>query len=277
MRKLILAAVAVAALVATSIAVANGGFGGGQTAEAVAGTFSATSSNVSSRTCTTSDNKTIVVTSGKYTGTATGDADLTGAITIQARSVVNTTDKIGTVDGVMKIDVSGNGETTAAFSSVYDGGSLAGLAVGRARGPHARLLGNISATFDPSTGFSGGKIGGATSGGSAVELAGASCSGSSTSNERASARGTISALSAQSITVAGLTCAIPSDQSSDVNSKYKQGDTVAISCSYENGQSTLTRIQGKQGGQGSQNSQSGQNGSQGQQNGRDKHGKKKHD
>lgn len=263
MRKLILAAAGVVALVATSIAVANEGFGGAQTAQKVAGTFSATSSNVSTRTCTTSDNKTIVVTSGKYTGTATGDPDLTGAITVEARSVVNTTDKVGTVDGLFKIDVSDNGATTAAFSSVYDNGSIAGLAVGRARTSHARLLGNLSATFDPSSGFTGGKIGGGTAGGSAVEVTSASCNGSSTSDERADARGTISALSAQSITVAGLTCAIPSDQSSDVNSKYKQGDLVAISCSYENGQNTLTRIQGKQGGQNSQ----------GQQNGQDKHGK----
>ena len=248
MRKLILAAVGVAALVAASIAVADGGFGGGQTASAVAGTFTATSSNVSTRTCTTSDNKTIVVTNGKYTGTATGAPDLTGAITLEARSVLNTTDKVGTVSGLFRIDVSGNGNTNAAFSSVYDGGSIAGLAVGRAHGPHAGLLGNLSATFDPSSGFTNGKIGGGTSGGSAVELSQASCQGSSSTHERADARGSISAISAQSITVAGLTCAIPSDQSSDVNSKYKQGDVVAITCAYDNGQNTLTRIQGKHGG-----------------------------
>lgn len=246
MRKLILAIVGIATLVATSIAVANGGFGGAQTGRAVAATFSATSSNVSTRTCTTVDNKTVVITSGKYTGTASGDPDLTGAITIQARSVLNTTDKIGTVDGTFRIGVSGGHDTTAAFSSVYDNGSIAGLAVGRARNPHARLLGNLSATFDPSSGFNG-KLGGGTSGGSAVELGPTSCKATSTPHERADARGTISALSAQSITVAGLTCAIPSDQSSDVNSKYKQGDVVAIDCSFENGQNTLTRIQGKHG------------------------------
>jgi len=247
MRKLILAIVGVAALVAASIAVADGGFGGGQTASAVAGTFSATGSNVSTRTCTTSDNKTIVVSSGKYTGTASGDPDLTGPITIEARSVVNTTDNVGTVDGVLRIDTSGNGGTMAAFSAVYSGGSIAGLAAGRASSSHNRLLGNVSATFAPSSGFTGGKIGGGTAGGAAVELSRASCQGSSKSNEHANARGTISALSPTSITVAGLTCAIPSDQSSDVNSKYKQGDTVAISCSYENGQNTLSRIGGEHG------------------------------
>lgn len=245
MRKLILAVVGAAALVVTSIAVAHGGFGGAQTASEVAGTFTATSSNVSTKTCTTSDNKTLVVTSGKYTGTASGDTDLAGAITIEARSVVNTTDKVGTVDGFFRIDTSGNGDTTAAFSTVYKNGSIAGVAVGRARTPHARLLGNISATFDPSSGFTSGQIGGGTAGGAAVELGGTSCNDSSSSHERADARGAISALSSDSITVAGLTCAIPSDQSSDVNSKYKQGDVVAIHCSFENGQNTLSRIEGK--------------------------------
>ena len=56
---------------------------------------------------------------------------------------------------------------------------------------------------------------------------------------------TISALSATSITVAGLTCAIPSDKSADVNAKFKQNDVAQIRCSLVSGVNTLTDISGK--------------------------------
>ena len=129
MRKLTLAIVGLVALVATSVAVAHG-IEGAKTAKTVAGTFSAAAGTVSSRTCTTTDNKTIVITDGKYTGTATGDADLTGAITLRARSVVNSTDKVGTVSGSFRIDATGK-DTDGAFSAVYSNGAVSGLAAGR--------------------------------------------------------------------------------------------------------------------------------------------------
>ncbi|HEY1538576.1 MAG TPA: hypothetical protein VGF63_04195 [Solirubrobacteraceae bacterium] len=240
MRKLILATAAVVALVVASVAVAHG-IEGAKTAKSVAGTFSAAAGTVSSKTCTTTDGKTIVVTQGKYTGTASGDADLTGAVTIQARSVVNTTDKVGTVSGQLKV---GNA-TRLAFSTVYDGGSVAGLATGRTASKNA-LLGNLSATFAPETGFTGGKIGG-TAGGSAVETGGTSCKANAgPGTERSSARGTISALSSTSITVAGVTCAIPSNLASDA-AKVKQGDTVEIQCAFSNGATTLVKIQAAKG------------------------------
>ena len=98
MRKLMLSAAGLVALGVTSVAVAHG-IEGAKTAKAVAGTFTAATSNVSTRTCTTSDGKAIVVTNGKYTGAAAGDPDLTGPITLRAHSVVNTTDGVGVVDG----------------------------------------------------------------------------------------------------------------------------------------------------------------------------------
>jgi hypothetical protein len=240
MRKVTLAIAAVVALVATSVAVAHG-IEGAKTAKSVAGTFSAAAGTVSTKTCTTTDGKTIVVTQGKYTGTASGDADLTGAVTIEARSVVNTTDNVGTVDGQVRL-----GDTRAAFTAVLDGTSLAGLAAGRTKSKTS-LLGNLSATFAPATGFTGGKIGGGTSGGSAVEIGGTSCKASGgPGSERSSARGTVSAISSTSITVAGVTCAIPSDLSS-VAAKVKQGDTVEIQCAFANGATTLVKIQAAKG------------------------------
>jgi len=243
MRKLTFAVVAVVALAATSIAVAHG-IEGAKTAKAVAATFSATAGSTTTRTCTTAEGKVLTVTSGKYTGTASGDPDLTGPITIAARSTINTTDGVGVVDGQFRIDVAGR-DTSAAFSTVYDHGNIAGLAAGRARDPHLRLLGNVSAAFNAATGFTSGKIGGGTAGGSAVELGPGSCKASKTPPEKSEARGTITALTATSITVAGLTCAIPSDKSSDVNAKFKVNDRAEIHCALQNGQSTLTRIESK--------------------------------
>jgi len=246
MRKLILPAFLVAALAAASLAFAHGGFGGAASPAAVAGTFSATQVKTSSRTCTTSDNRTIVVTDGSYKGTASGDATLTGAITLRAHSVVDTTNKVGLVTGRFGIDTSADHGTSAAFQAVYSDGHVAGLAAGRAG--HSALVANLSSDFDPATGFANAKLGGGTAGGNAVELTAGACkqSGDKTTQERSGARGTISALSSTSITVAGLTCQLPSG--SDVSTKYKQGDTVAIACELSNGTNTLTKISGGNGG-----------------------------
>jgi hypothetical protein len=238
MRKLMFAAAGIAALAAASVAVANG-IDGAKTARAVAGTFSATSSDVSSRSCTTTDGKTLTITNGKYAGQASGDADLAGAITLRARSVTNS-DGVGIVSGTFRIDVASGRDTAGVFSTVYDHGNIAGLAVGRAHEPSARLVANLSAGFAPGS-FTSGKLGGGTAGGSAVELGPGKCAPAA-KPEKSAARGTISALTSTSITVAGLTCAIPSDKTADVNAKFKVNDRVEIHCTLQNGTNTLTRI-----------------------------------
>lgn len=244
MRKFTLAAALLVALTATSVAVAHG-IGGAKTATSVAGTFTATAGKVTSQTCTSTDGKTIVVTTGDYSGSATGSTDLTGAIKLHARSVINTTDDVGTVTGQFRIDQNGR-DTRAAFASVYDHGTISGLADGRVHQPSARLVSNLSATFSPASGFTNGKLGGDTAGGSAVEVSNvaAPCRGAIPPTARTEARGQISALSADSITVSGLTCGIPSAASADVNKRFKTGDTVEIRCTYANGQLTLAKIEG---------------------------------
>ena len=241
MRKLILTMAGLAALATTSIAVAHG-IEGARTAKAVAATFTASAGTITTRTCTTTDGKSISVTDGKYTGVSGGDADLAGPITLRVRSVINTTDKVGVVRGAFRIDVSGR-DTTGAFSTVFDNGAIAGLATGRARTPGARIIGNLSATFDPASGFTSGKIGNGTSGGSAVELGPGSCRPTQAHPEHSAARGEISALSTASITVAGLQCMLPTDKAADINAKFKMGDRVEIRCAFASGQNTLTRIE----------------------------------
>jgi hypothetical protein len=249
MRKLTYMAALLVGLVATGYAVADG-MEGAKSVSAVAGTFSAAGANTSSRTCTTTDGKTIVVTDGRYTGQATGDADLTGAITLRARSVINTTDGIGVVSGSLRIAQPAGGKTFANYSAVYDHGAIAGLANGRAHAPSSGLVANLSATFSPASGFTGGKLGGGTTGGAAVEVGRGSCKSPHPTAETSSARGTISALSATSITVAGLICAIPSDKSADVNGRFKQNDVVRIRCALVSGTNTLTSINGNGKGKG---------------------------
>ncbi len=241
MRKVIYLSAVLVSLVATSYAVAEG-VGGAKNARAVAAEFTATNaSKTTQQTCTSSDGKTIVVTQGVYTGSASGDPDLTGPITLRARSVVNTTDGVGVVDGRLTIDVASGRNTAANYSAVYDHGAVAGLATGRAHAPGARLVANLSAGFSSTGGFTGGKLGG-TSGGSAVELTPGACKPSRTVHEKSQAHGTVSAISADSITVAGLTCAIPADKSGDVNAKVAKDDVVSIRCTLQNGTNTLTSV-----------------------------------
>ncbi len=242
MRRLLFVVAGIAALVAASVAVAEG-IGGAKSVKSVAGTFSATSSKVSTRTCTTTDGKSLSISDARYTGAASGDPDLTGPITLRARSVINTTDGVGVVDGWIRIDVASGRDTTAGYSAVYDHGNIAGLAAGRAHEPSARLLANLSAGFNPASGFTGGKLGGGTAGGAAVEIGPGRCAPVKPQKpEKSEAHGTISALSSSSITVAGLTCAIAAGDSVALNSKFKVNDRAEIRCGLVNGQNTLTRI-----------------------------------
>lgn len=238
MRKLTIAGALLVALVATSVAVAHG-IEGARSTKAIAATFSATQTSTSSKTCTTTDGKTIVVTDGKYTGTASGGADLAGTITLRARSVIDTTDKLGKVSGAFKVDVASGRDTVGAWSAVYDDGSIAGLATARANEPAAHIIGNLSATFDPASGFSNGKIGGGTAGGSAIELSGGSCKSAAPTKETSEAHGTVSAVSLTSITVAGLTCSTSGDLAAKLNNALKVGDRAEIRCKLVNGQNTL--------------------------------------
>ena len=102
MRRWMMVAAGLVALTAAGIAAGHEG-GGGKTAKAVAGTFSAATSATSTKTCTTTDGKTIAVTNARYTGIAAGDPDLAGAIRVDARSVINTTDGVGIVEGRLRI------------------------------------------------------------------------------------------------------------------------------------------------------------------------------
>lgn len=237
-RKLVLVVATAAALAAAGVAVARSvDDDNGKSASRVAATFTATTASTQAQTCTTADGHTIVTTKAKYAGSATGSADLTGPITLSARSVVNTTDNVGLVDGSFKIATSA-GKTDAEFTAVYDGGAIAGLAEGHTA-THGQLVANISAGLGAG-GFSSGKLGGGTAGGSAVELGPGGCT-SKTKTAKREAEGTVSAVSSTSVTVAGLTCTVPANLASTVGN-FKVGDRAEIKCALSGSTSTLTKI-----------------------------------
>lgn len=238
-RTLASAAIVLVALAAAGIAVARG-TDDTKNVRAVTATFAATTaSHVQTRSCTTSDNKTVTVSDGTYTGMATGDPDLTGAATLRAHSVINTTDNVGVVTGTLKIDVAGR-DTEAAFNTVYSSGTVAGLAVGRAHDPSAHLIASLSAGFSPTGGFTNGKLG-ASGGGGAVEVAGGSCHTVKPVREESTARGTVSANNGTTITVAGLTCAVPAALQAKV-AGFPTNSRAEIHCKLLNGANTLTDI-----------------------------------
>lgn len=244
MRTFVLVSACVVALAAAGLAVGKGLDGNSRSAKSVAGSFTATTaSKVDTRTCTTTDGKTLVSSTGTYTGTATGDPDLTGPATLSAHALINSTDNVGVVSGTLKVDVSSSADTTARYNAVYSGGSLAGLATGHAQDPHAKLLANISAGFSATGGFTNGKIGG-TSGGGAVELGPGQCKSSQEVKESSEASGTVSAVSSTSITVAGLTCAVPASLQSLV-SALTVGARAEIHCSLSGGTTTLVKVSSK--------------------------------
>lgn len=237
-RTFVLVTAVVAALSAAAVAVGHG-LDSAKSVKEVSGTFTATTvARTSSHTCTTADGKTIVTTDGTYTGTASGDPTLTGNATIRAHSAVNTTDGVGLVSGTLRIGTSG-GDTETRFDAVVKGTSLAGLASGRVHNPSAKLVANLSSDFGPATGFANGKLGG-TSGGTAVEIGPGSCVRSSTTHETSRANGTVTASSATSITVAGLTCAVPVSLQSLV-APLTVGTRAEISCSVSGGVNTLVK------------------------------------
>jgi hypothetical protein len=248
MKKLALVAVGLAALATAGLAVARG-MDDYRSVTAVSGTFAATTTagKTDTRTCTTTDGKTITSTRASYTGNASsGTADLNGPVTIDSHSVINTTDSIGEVDGRLRITV-GAGRTDLHFVSVYDHGNVAGLATGRAATHGVQLVGNLSAAFTAGSpgGFSSGKIGGGTSGGSAIEIGFGRCAPNKPVKENADAEGTVTAVSQTSITAAGVTCAVPSNLSASVLALKPNVDRVHIRCSLVNGTLTLVKIDKK--------------------------------
>lgn len=252
MRRIFGIAAAALLVVGVGVAVAHSN---NKSIGAVSAAFTAkTVSELRTSTCTSPDGDTYVKTRATYTGATTGgDWGMNTPVKIDASSLINTTDKVGVVEGKLRIEAADGKKVSARFTTVYSNGIVAGLTEGHAS-PDARLLGNFSATFDNSStgGFDSGEVGGQTLPGDAVLITRGGCRPDEQKSkpERIEARGKITEIGSgpSSISVAGVTCTVPTDLQSTVG-KLAVGDFVSIKCDVENGATTLTKVSG--GGPGS--------------------------
>jgi hypothetical protein len=181
MRKTVLIALGAAiALVSAAVAMAAVYTASGVSATtATLATTQAT--DVKTRTCTGGDGKTFTITSGRYTGTAdfTNPAtDLDGPLTISARTTVESGSKLGYVEGSFRVKDDGTRVSGKFWGTLDDGGKLAGFLTGSSRGAHARVLGTLSGTFAPATGFVGNaSLGSAPTSAALAVVAGPVCKG----------------------------------------------------------------------------------------------------
>jgi hypothetical protein len=243
MRRLIWIAVGALVLVGAGIAVAHGN--NGKSIKQVSATFAAaTAKNVRTNTCTATDG-TYATTRADYTGTATSsEATLNGTASVSAESVINTTTGFGTIGGRIRIDTADGKHTVAQFDAVYSNGHIAGLAEGRGS-EHSwnKLVANLSADYTAAGGFLNGKLGG-TTGGDAVLVSSGGCKESSSSKpETIEVHGAITAASATSITVAGVTCTVPASLSAVVAALHVT-DRVELKCTVAGGVNTLAHVDG---------------------------------
>jgi len=179
MRKTLIAAVAAAVMLVTAaIAVAAVYTASG--VSAATATFSTDKVSLRSASCTGADGKAFTITQGHYTGTATfaaPAAELSGPLTIDARTTYSTTDGLGYVSGSFRVkdDRHDPNRLGGRFTATLKGSQLVGFLTASARGHHAHVLGNLSATFVPTTGFTAGAVGSTSSTAVLAVVAGPTC------------------------------------------------------------------------------------------------------
>jgi hypothetical protein len=158
-------ALAAAAVAATGVAAAVRHVQSTQPAAADFAAGTVTQSHTT--TCTASDGS-YQDTTATYAGTATsGDARLNGTLRIRARSVVNTTSKLGWLEGSWRVRGTTGGSSGPIHAAVA-GSNVVGTVVGEGARPEARLVASISAAFGQGTGFSAGKLGSGSAAGAGV-------------------------------------------------------------------------------------------------------------
>ena len=99
-----------------------------------------------------------------------------GPLTIDARTTYSTTDGLGYVEGSFRVKDDGTTEPSRRpVHGTLKGSQLVGFLTASSRGNHARVLGNLSATFVPATGFTAGAVGSTSSTAVLAVVAGPTC------------------------------------------------------------------------------------------------------
>jgi hypothetical protein len=166
------AALAAAALAATGVAAATKH---AQSTQPAAADLTASSvSRSHTDTCTAVDG-TYQQTTATYTGTAvSSDPRLNGTLEIRATSTVNTTTKLGWLDGTLRIRGTNAGATGTIRAAIANGAAV-GSVVGEGSRPGAKLVASVSAAFAQDTGFTAGKLGSGSANGAGVLFSRGDC------------------------------------------------------------------------------------------------------
>jgi hypothetical protein len=147
------------ALGATAVALA---IPGGRTTKTVSAMFNAaTVRHLTMTSCTGADG-VYAVTNARYDGTSMGSADprLNGKLSVQVRSVVNTTTNLGFVRATFRVRNHAGGSSDGSLVGVLSGGTLQGFVTGDLRHPgRTDLLGSVTASFTAAGGFTSGSLG----------------------------------------------------------------------------------------------------------------------
>jgi hypothetical protein len=244
-----LSAAMAVALVTTGVAI--GQLRHDRATSAVAGTFTATTVGPRTTATCTSGDGTFQITHGAYSGLSSGDASLTGPIRLAVRAVINTSDKLGTVDGLVIVDRSGR-DTRARLTGVYDNGKVSGLLTGATVMPGQRLVGTFTAAYSSDGGFTSGGIGSGAVDPTALQTTGGVCktesSESSPTGKLKLLGGSVSALTSASITiglVAGnsFSCSLDDHARAEISRRHiAVGDRVAAACAFRAGVWTLHSV-----------------------------------
>jgi hypothetical protein len=160
--KLWLLVAAALALVMTTAAVATHKKGKTHT-DSVTATLAATQTAIKNRTWTGQDGAYRQF-HGRWTGTAVGDARLTGTLNLRASGLINTTTDNGQITGSLNIRGEKNG-AKARFWAMYRAGQLNGFVVGwvhdktgstlEEQSGGGRLLGTLTGSLATTGAFAG--------------------------------------------------------------------------------------------------------------------------
>ena len=246
MRRLTLVVAAALGLVASSVAI--GALVRDRTTSAVAATFTATTVGTRATTTCTNGDGNFQITNGTYTGTASGDPLLAGPIRLSVRAAINTTKRLGTVDGTLVVDRAGR-DTRAHVTGVYHDGSVSGFLVGAAMPPGQRLIGTFTASYSSDGGFGAGGIGTGNMAPTAISFTAGQCGPSKpTTGQLKLLGGDVTALSDGSITVAlvaggSLSCSLDDRSRNEVARQHiGVGDQVSGFCTFRSGSWALLHI-----------------------------------
>jgi hypothetical protein len=238
MKRFVVAAAALGALVATSVAVAHGWRAAD--VSAVSATLTATTPTNVTTSTHTCNGQTIEITKGRWSGTAASStADLAGPVDLYVKSVYNVTKNLGWIEGKVKIAAS-DGRSAAHITGINSNGTIDAWLRGHAGKGDGAILGSLTGTFSKTGGLTAGAIGSGAGADAAILVNPVRCDTPDTPKPSVHlfVRGAVEAVSPTSISVkpadgsATQTCAVTDARKV---ARVAVGDQVLAKCTQVSG------------------------------------------